>query len=115
MSVHMRTTLIVFILACFSLSCKTEIEKLPSCIQDLVHQAEEGIDEYDASQILEYEYKNKKYYYIVPRGFHQLVPLLDKNCNVVCHPAGGYWGVGDGECPDWVSSLTDGVIIWERE
>lgn len=113
----MRATLIAFCLTFLLFGCKTEIdsEELSGCIEDLVQQAENGKDEYDAWQIIEYEYQDDKYYLVATGCCDRFEPLLDSDCTEICNPAGGITGGGDGKCPDWVAGLTDGVIIWERE
>lgn len=111
----MRTAFIVLALALFASGCKPEIEELPSCIDALVQQAENGKDEYDALQIIEYEYQNDRYYLVASGCCDRFDPLFDSDCHEICNPSGGFSGGGDGKCPDWVENLTDGVIIWERE
>lgn len=111
----MRTTLIVLSLTILTFGCKPDVEKLPSCIDALVQKAENGNDDYDAWQIIEYEYQNDKYYLVAAGCCDRFDPLFDSDCNEICSPSGGFSGGGDGKCPEWVASLTDGVIIWERE
>lgn len=111
----MKTAFLVLSLALLSFGCKPEIEELPSCIDDLVLQAEKGKDDFDAWQIIEYEYDGERYYLVAAGCCDRFNPLFDRDCNEICNPSGGFSGAGDGKCPDWVATLTDGVIIWERE
>lgn len=111
----MRTAFLVLSIVFFSFSCKPEIEELPPCIEDLVRQAEKGKDDFDAWQIIEYEYGENKYYLVASGCCDRFNPLFDSDCTEICNPSGGFSGAGDGKCPDWVATLTDGVIIWERE
>lgn len=111
----MRTAITVLALALVSFACKPDLEGVSSCINEIVHDADTRKSDYFASQIIEYEYENDKYYLIVSQCCDMLNILLDSECNEICSPSGGFLGVGDGTCEEWAYALSEGVIIWERE
>jgi hypothetical protein len=39
--------------------------------------------------------------------------LLNTNCEVICHPDGGYTGKGSGDCPD-ISNAAK-TLVWQDE
>lgn len=40
--------------------------------------------------------------------------LYDKNCNLICHPDGGFSGGGYGKCPDFSNGILMKKIVWGR-
>ncbi len=63
--------------------------------------------------ITSWEYNNETVYYIPPYCCDVMSVLYDQRGNVICHPGGGLTGSGDGKCPDFLSSKTNGTTIWQ--
>jgi len=53
------------------------------------------------------------YYYIPAYCCDMYSDLLTTDCEVICHPDGGFTGKGSGDCPD-ISSAKK-TLIWQDE
>ena len=39
--------------------------------------------------------------------------LYDDTCNLICHPDGGFSGIGDGSCPD--IEIKKETLVWQDD
>lgn len=51
-------------------------------------------------------------YYVPPQCCDQFSTLYDANGNVICAPDGGFFGTGDGRCPDFFTDRTNEKLVW---
>ena len=63
-------------------------------------------------EIWRYEFKRMAVYYVFAPCCDQANILYDVNGNEICAPSGGYFGHGDGRCPDFFQERTNGKLIW---
>lgn len=40
--------------------------------------------------------------------------VYNANGTLICSPDGGFTGIGDGKCPDFLAKRSDEKIIWRR-
>lgn len=94
----MKKTLILIVFSSLFFECE-RIDTpwgTPNCINDKIKQIlAEGVWNPPA-KIYSYQYSGRKVYYFPPRCCDIPSTLYDDNCNVICHPDGGYTGGGDG-------------------
>ena len=107
--------LIVLAFGSQAMFCKKHKNKnaMPSWITEKIAELEKQAPHKAKSYIKEYEYNDKKVYYIPADCCDQMNPLYDENGKVICHPSGGFTGRGDNKCPDFKPAATDGKLIWE--
>lgn len=104
----------VFMLIVFStLFFDCEKVKSPYCIDDKINEIRSGHIWNPPAKIYSYIYREQTVYYLPPRCCDIPSILYDENCNEICNPDGGFSGGGDGRCPDFFSSRTNGKLIWE--
>ena len=99
-----------------SKSCKDgKDQTLPSCIQQMIEEYQSKPSQNPPASIYEYDYNGQKVYYVTAPCCDQLNKLYDANCNIICHPDGGFSGKGDGKCPDFNSAKANEKLIWKDE
>lgn len=97
-------------------SCDKKVtDGVPGCIQQLIRDYQSKPKQNPSASIYEYDYKGQKVYYVTAPCCDQMNKVYDANCNVLCHPDGGFTGKGDGKCPDFNASKTNEVLIWKDE
>jgi hypothetical protein len=85
----------------------------PDCINEKISSIlSEGVWNPPA-KIYSYIYNGQTVYYIPARCCDIPSTLYDQNCKIICHPDGGFSGMGDGKCNDFFSSRSDGQLVWE--
>lgn len=94
-------------------SCKkVDVPKgVPVCIKKKIRQ-EQGkcLD-----KVYEYSFHGQTVYLFVPDNCPDaLYKLYNKSCGLICCPAGGISGMGDGACPSFYQEATDKVQIWSQ-
>jgi len=57
--------------------------------------------------------KGKTYFYIPPYCCDMFGDLYDDTCNLICHPDGGFSGIGDGSCPD--IEIKKETLVWQDD
>jgi hypothetical protein len=84
--------------------------------EELTEWMKEKIVKSDFKAIFRYDIDGKTYYGLSSSGKDMLYPLYDAAGSYVCSPSGGFFGQGDGKCPELRKKLQDQgrVKIWER-
>lgn len=113
----MKTTILVYgtlflILGCDKYNLTNEYE-IPLCIKSKIDEIAAGEVWNPPAKIYCYSYSGQTVYYFPSRCCDIPSLLYDEDCNVICSPDGGYTGEGDGQCPDFFDTRTNGELIWE--
>jgi hypothetical protein len=109
---------IIFAFLLFSIiSCgddsKENDDLIPNGIAELINDLEESPVTNPPAKIIQYEYNGNTVYYLPPVCCDIMGELYDVDGILLCHPDGGITGQGDGYCPDFFSTRTNEVMIWE--
>jgi hypothetical protein len=86
---------------------------IPQCIRKLIARYEQEPIQNPPRKIMRYTYKGNIVYYVPPICCDIYSDLMDRNCNIIAHPDGGYTGKGDGRAPDFMKARADEEHIWE--
>ena len=87
----------------------------PSCIKKEIRKILKEGKRNPPAEVWEYKYEGQTVYYIPPYCCDIMSVLLDDQCNIICHPDGGFNGGGDGKCIDFSKNRTEGKLIWKDE
>jgi hypothetical protein len=96
----------------FACSAK-KADSIPACIAakiDSLKTADKGNPAYS---VYRYTYNGKNVYYFPSQCCDRFSDLLDENCQVICHPDGGFTGKGDGNCADFFTTRKDELLVWK--
>jgi hypothetical protein len=63
--------------------------------------------------IWQYDYKGQIVYFVPQQCCDQPSTLYDAKRNVICAPDGGFFGHGDGNCPDFFQERKNEELIWK--
>lgn len=88
-------------------------DTLPKCIEQLIKRYKTGLPQHAPGQIVEYELKGKKVYYLLAKCCDQYNHLIDENCLSICKPDGGWSGRGDNKCAELRKQLTNSKVLWK--
>jgi hypothetical protein len=88
-------------------------QETPAWVQDLITQFESQPVANPPLSLWRYQYQGRTVYYVPSRCCDIWSDLYDADGSIICHPDGGITGLGDGQCPDFFTGRTDGVLIWE--
>lgn len=101
----------------FAVSCSKDkgapADQAPVCILTKIEQFKR--DQPQQLSVWQYEYDGMTVYYIPGAGCMRLGELLDINCKLICHPDGGFTGMGDGKCNDFFKKRKNEKLIWKDE
>ena len=113
----MRNYLIGFF-AVLALSCskyhqvETEV-LLPACLQERIEALAKDPSEGSPVKVTLYTWQAQKVYYVVSPCCDKFNMVLDRQCQILGYPDGGYTGRGDGKMPDFFKEATDPKVVWE--
>jgi hypothetical protein len=88
-------------------------DSVPVCIRKKIDSFKVAQKHEQPQQVIQYEYKGKKVFYITMPCCDFFSELYDANCNLLGHPDGGFTGKGDGKLPDFAKEKTKEKIIWQ--
>ena len=91
---------------------KTENAGLPACIQAKIEMIKNLPVESPPKEVWKWEVDGNTYYYFSAACCDQYSELYDSNCNLVCHPDGGFTGAGDGNCPSFSGNIVKS-LAWK--
>jgi hypothetical protein len=95
--------LVLFLSSSLFFSSECWPKELPENVKRAVQKVSNSTK---SLQISEFSYEGKSFYWVPPGQCCDLFDtLIDGQGKVVCHPAGGIAGRGDGKCPDYVQKL----------
>lgn len=105
--------MLVTALAAGITACVEKDENVPACIESMIEEIKTADVWNPPATVWKYHYNGKTVYYIPPRCCDIPSILMDKNCNPLCSPDGGFTGEGDSKCDDFFEKRRDGKLIWE--
>ena len=110
-----KVNLIIFILILVfaSGSCRKNENDIPFCINHIIENYKQQAKKNPPIKIYSYQYGGKKVFYVTSYCCDMWSILYDENCNILCHPDGGFVGNGDGKCSDFFKKRTNEKLIWE--
>jgi len=89
-------------------------ENLPPFLVKLVELYEAGSPDSSPGSVWKYSYKDSEVFYFPPLYCCDIPSeLYNIEGKVMCSPDGGFAGVGDGKCPDFLEERKDGVLLWK--
>lgn len=104
----MRYLLFLFV---FLGSCAAGKHQIPRWLHDKLLQAERNPGSYE--EVWKYEYKGQIVYYFVPTCCDRFTELYTADGRLVCYPAGGITGTGDGKCTKFIKGRKNGELLWK--
>jgi hypothetical protein len=88
-------------------------DRFPNRLIELINNLKESPVTNPPSTVIQYKYNGNTVYYLPPACCDIMGELYDVDGILLCHPDGGMTGQGDGYCPDFFSTRTNEVMIWE--
>ncbi|MFN8310063.1 MAG: hypothetical protein U0T73_08875 [Chitinophagales bacterium] len=92
-------------------NCKKD-QSVPDCIQKKIEAMKNEPVRNPPGSVWRYSYKGRTVYYIPAQCCDQYSELYDDQCNLLCHPDGGFTGKGDGTCTDFATAATGKTEVW---
>lgn len=116
MNLIINFTLISALLALTGACSKEDVPRgTPECIEQKINEiAKDGVWNPPA-KVYSYQYHGKTVFFIPQRCCDFPSQLYDEGCNLICAPDGGFSGGGDSKCPDFFSTRTGELLIWEDD
>lgn len=99
----------VFILL-MSTACSSSKPVVPAWLHQKLLQAERNPNSY--LEVWQYDYRKQRVYYFVPACCDRFTELYNTEGKLVCYPAGGITGKGDGKCLKFLEGRKNGTLIW---
>lgn len=108
-----RTIILLGIIVLLS-SCKDSDDgmNIPSCIENKIAEIKTNEVTNPPTQVWKWVVDDQTYYYITSDCCDQYNFLYSENCDIVCAPDGGITGNGDGNCPEFTTTI-EKTLIWE--
>ncbi|MBA4304091.1 MAG: hypothetical protein C0424_07685 [Sphingobacteriaceae bacterium] len=103
----MRTGLLFLLLLT---SCSVSKPVIPVWLHQKLLQAERNPNSY--LEVWQYDYRNERVYYFIPACCDRFTELFNAQGKLVCYPAGGITGQGDGRCRKFLTGRKNGELIW---
>ncbi len=105
--------LILFIPLYLSNQCNKSKKELPACVQQKIEQIKAQARWNPPAEVNEYIYNGKTTFLFTSDCCDQYIMLYDDQCNLICAPAGGITGKGDGKCTDFYNTAKLIRMIWK--
>ncbi len=111
----MKHILPMLCMAAFSCSApqKMATSALPVCVSQLIAKYQEAPKENPPRKIYSYTYKGQTVYYVTAACCDMYSDLYDTDCKLLGHPDGGITGKGDGTLPDFSTTRSNEMVVWE--
>jgi len=100
----------VLLLTIFLTACSVSKPVIPAWLHQKIVQAERNPNSY--VEVWQYDYRKQRVYYFIPACCDRLTELYDAQGRLVCYPAGGITGKGDGKCLKFQEGRKNGELIW---
>src|SRR5436853_7637080 len=95
-----------------SFGCRNE-HPLPDCVREKIHQIMQEPVRNPPAEVWQYDFEERKVFFIPASCCDMFSELLDENCTLFCAPDGGIAGHGDGKCPEFFSLRKNRILIWQ--
>ena len=86
---------------------------VPECIKTKIKELQQEAVRNPPASVWQYEYNGQTVYYVPPYCCDMYGTLYNSNCEIICHPDGGFTGKGDGRCTDFSSKRKNEKLIWK--
>lgn len=93
--------------------CAANKPSIPRWLHDKLLQAERNPGSYE--EVWQYEYRGQVVYYFLPGCCDRFTELYAADGRLVCRPAGGITGNGDGKCRKFLTGRKNGELIWKPQ
>lgn len=113
----MKNTLTLLLAGTITLiSCKTSNLDInaPSCINEKIELIKNNNVTNPPTQVWKWEVDGETYYYITSNCCDQYNNLYNEQCELICAPDGGFTGLGDGNCPNFIGEIIK-TLVWEDQ
>ena len=95
-------------------SCHKDIKCNGNCPQTLIDKLQKEPVGNPRAEIYKWTVKDKIYFYVpIHSCCDMMSDLYDAQCNLICHPDGGFGGGGDGKCPSFGSESVQKELVWK--
>lgn len=109
-----RLVLAAFLVLALCTCNKVDVaEDTPRAIKKIIREMQDENPRMPRASIWEYSFEGRKVYYVPPQGGDIPSTLYDSKGEQLCHPDGGLFGAGDGNCPSFFSSRSEERLIWK--
>jgi hypothetical protein len=106
--------LLAFAIAAVSAKeCSKKSERIPECVQQKIDSIKALPKWNPPAEVHEYNYQGQQVFLFTSPCCDQYIVALNKNCEYICAPSGGYTGKGDGKCADFYSSAAYVRLVWK--
>ncbi len=85
----------------------------PAWIKDFIAREETYPVADPPASLMQCGYKNQTVYYVPPRCCDVPGILYDETGNAICSPDGGISGIGNGKCPDFLTTRKNCRTVWK--
>lgn len=92
-------------------ACAPQKPTVPRWLHDKLLQAERNPGSYE--EVWQFEYRGQTVYYFIPACCDRFTELYAADGRLVCYPAGGITGNGDGKCRKFINGRKNGELIWK--
>jgi hypothetical protein len=107
-----RTPTVVLTLLAASAAALAQTN-VPPFVAKLIAQYKSTPLKNSPRSVWRYIYKGEPVYYVPPLWCCDISSTLyDAKGNVLCRPDGGFGGIGDGKCPDFIKDRSHGELLW---
>jgi hypothetical protein len=106
--------LTITLAACGEGSPAAQTPAIPAAVMNRIQQIQKEMPANGPPYLARYRYKGKLVYYIPPRCCDMMSELYDASGQLICHPDGGFTGLGDRRCGDFLSQRTEETILWRN-
>ena len=105
--------LIILLTAIIPCSAAQVRNELPGWINALIRKFEAEEVGNPPRSIWQYEYKGQIVYYLPEQCCDLGSELYSRQGTKICSPDGGYAGIGDGKCSDFLDQRKNEKLIWK--
>jgi hypothetical protein len=86
---------------------------VPPFVATLISHFKAAPPKASPGSIWRYIYRGETVYYVPPLFCCDISSYLyDAKGIVLCRPDGGFVGIGDGKCPDFLKERSQGELLW---
>ncbi len=100
--------------ACANQETSENHAAMPTWLQTKIKQESQQPLTTATQAIWKISHRGQSAYFLQSPCCDQFNPLLDQNGKLLCHPAGGISGKGDGRCPKPADVGTQPQLIWSH-
>jgi hypothetical protein len=98
-----------------SFTCNKEASTIPLCIEQKIDTIKAQPKWNPPAVVTEYIYNGKTVYAFTSDCCDQFNPVFDAECNYVCSPSGGFTGLGDGRCRDFLQNAKEVRVVYKDD